>query len=97
MVRNAIITLLALTVMVLTSPSAVFARGGGGHGGHGGGHFGEGVSERASEAPAGLEVADFADVDFAGAASAFTTTATLILTTTAPTTATMAGIWSANV
>ncbi len=37
--RKAIISLLALTVMALTTPSAVFARGGG-HGGGGGGHFG---------------------------------------------------------
>jgi len=37
--RKAIISLLALTVMALTAPSAVFARGGG-HGGGGGGHFG---------------------------------------------------------
>jgi hypothetical protein len=45
MARKAIIGLLALTVLALTSPSAVFAKGGGGHGGGGhggGGHFGGG-------------------------------------------------------
>jgi hypothetical protein len=88
MLREKIISIVALAVIGLVSPTGAFARGGGGgHGGggfHGGGGGFHGVADLA-----------FAEADFAGAGSAFSVhTPTVTIPTIMAMTTKAAAIWS---
>jgi hypothetical protein len=87
MLREKIISIVALAVIGLVSPTGAFAPGGGG--GHGGGGF---HGEEAAFTVADLA---FAEADFAGAGSAFSVhTPTVTIPTIMAMTTKAAAIWS---
>jgi hypothetical protein len=87
MLRNKIISIVALAVIGPASPTGAFARGGGG--GHGGGGF------HGEEAVFTQVAAAFAAADFAGAGSDFSVhTPTVTIPTIMAMTTRAAAIWS---
>jgi hypothetical protein len=94
MLRNKIISIVALATIGLASPTGAFARGGGGE--HGGGGF-HGEEAVFTQVAAAFTVADlaFAEADFAGAGSAFSAhTPTVTIPTIMVMTTRAAAIWS---